>query len=621
MAVYWDPVSGTYKEGEPPARPADPSVKPGGSTAVYDRGNRDPRQWGGYGRATGADGRPIVGTSQGEKDVARYRGMASAQQSAPTIDQTRSNETRGVQDRALEYLGAAAQGQGLLSRRLGEQRMAADLAAGRSLAAGVRGGATARAATMERANQDAGGLAARSRMATDAAAAAEQAGARGAYMAGATNQRGQDLGLASSQAGLELGQRSANDQREGFYEQMGWDTANTQLETGLGVSRSDQAAGAASRAAAQAEIDRRAQGTQDIINASVGGAMGMTQAVAKKVGPPDDRYGMSDIKSKDKVDSIDSLKSRANDAIDTARAGMTTGPYLGSAAAGGKAGLDATIAQRVQQDMAPRYGYFDENQQPAPPDWLATYMNSKDQLTLSDDKTKLAKAWDEGHAAAIADVEKASREDAKTIKSRSEGEDYHPAYAAVRDIKRRAWDEGQKEGSVSARMAENRRRLEAQAPGLAAEQDARVAAATAPKAPPAPPPMPVAQQAPSLAAPGGYISQMLSRARTALSDERTKDSAGYRPGQLASAMRSMKPSVYEYKPEYAGRAGQEQGEKNVGPMANNMERDPVASVAIERQPDGMLAIDKDKALKLTMGSLADLQMQIDQLKKRKGAAA
>lgn len=626
MATYWDPVSGTYKEGEPPTRPDDPSVKPGGSTNVYDRGAADPRQWGGYGRAIGADGRSLVGTSGGEKDVARYRQMGAARDAAPVIDQTRSNETRGIQDRALGYLGSAAMGQGLLSRRLGEQRLAADLNAGRSLAAGVRGGAAARAATMERVNQEAGGVAARSRMATDAAAAAEQAGARGAYMSGTTNQRAQDLGLASSQAGLEIGQRTADDQREGFYEGLGWDTANAQLETGLGVSRSDQAAGAAARSTAQSAAERSAQATRDMIGTVAGGTTGLMQGAAAAASPkkPDDRYGMSDVKSKTGIDKVESLKRRAMDAIAQTKAGIDAGPYIGKSEMDDmakKRGLDDAIGKRVDDDLAPRYGYFDDNQKPTPPDWLASYMNSREQgdSMPSDDKTKLAKAWDEGHAAAIADVEKASREDPKTIKSRSEGDDYHPAYAAVRDIKRRAWDEGQKEGNVAARMAETRRRFEEQAPGQAAAQDARVAAATAPKAPAPPPPVPVAQQAPSLAAPGGYISQMLSRARTALSDERTKESSGYQPGQLASAMRSMKPSVYEYKPEYAGRAGQERGEKNVGPMANNMERDPVASVAIERQPDGMLAIDKDKALKLSLGGLADLQMQIDQLKRRKAS--
>jgi hypothetical protein len=62
---------------------------------------------------------------------------------------------------------------------------------------------------------------------------------------------------------------------------------------------------------------------------------------------------------------------------------------------------------------------------------------------------------------------------------------------------------------------------------------------------------------------------------------------------------------------------QKKGETNVGPMAQNMARDPVARTAVTKTPDGMLAIDRDKALKLTMGSLASLQTQLDSVKKGK----
>ncbi len=104
---------------------------------------------------------------------------------------------------------------------------------------------------------------------------------------------------------------------------------------------------------------------------------------------------------------------------------------------------------------------------------------------------------------------------------------------------------------------------------------------------------------------------------TATSDERAKDVQDASP--MSGAMRSMAPSVYEYKPGYAEEAGQREGEKNVGPMAQNMAADPVAGTAIVKRPDGMLAIDKDKGLKLVMGGVADLQMQLDALKKKRGA--
>lgn len=109
-----------------------------------------------------------------------------------------------------------------------------------------------------------------------------------------------------------------------------------------------------------------------------------------------------------------------------------------------------------------------------------------------------------------------------------------------------------------------------------------------------------------------------------LSDEKTKEKFGTMPDDaMADAARSMTPSPYAYKPQYVGRSGQSEGEVNVGPMANAMAKDPVASTAISKDPDtGLLMIDKDKGLKLTMGSLASMQHQIDEMKRgRRGESA
>lgn len=84
--------------------------------------------------------------------------------------------------------------------------------------------------------------------------------------------------------------------------------------------------------------------------------------------------------------------------------------------------------------------------------------------------------------------------------------------------------------------------------------------------------------------------------------------------EMAEAMRSMQARPYAYK-EGLRPPEQKPGEVNVGPMANDMAEDDVAGTAIVKDPKtNLLAIDKDKAMKVTMGSLASLQHQIDDLK-------
>lgn len=85
--------------------------------------------------------------------------------------------------------------------------------------------------------------------------------------------------------------------------------------------------------------------------------------------------------------------------------------------------------------------------------------------------------------------------------------------------------------------------------------------------------------------------------------------------QMAAAARSMQGSPYAYKPGFAEASGQRPGEVNVGPMAQNMERSPVAATAIKTDPNtGLKMIDKDKALKVQMAIAANQQKQIDELK-------
>lgn len=97
--------------------------------------------------------------------------------------------------------------------------------------------------------------------------------------------------------------------------------------------------------------------------------------------------------------------------------------------------------------------------------------------------------------------------------------------------------------------------------------------------------------------------------------------AGHIPEHaMFRAMKAMEPSLYSYKPEFKP-PEQAPGEVQAGPMANNMQRDPIAGTAIVREPKtGLLAIDKDKALKLTMGSLAVLAQDVEEMKRKKKGA-
>jgi hypothetical protein len=101
-----------------------------------------------------------------------------------------------------------------------------------------------------------------------------------------------------------------------------------------------------------------------------------------------------------------------------------------------------------------------------------------------------------------------------------------------------------------------------------------------------------------------------------LSDDRSKMSGEPKGlSHLASAARAMEGKPYAYKPQYTP-PDQQPGELNVGPMAQNLAADPVARTTVKEDPEtGLLTIDRDKALKLTMATVAAQQKQLDAMKK------
>lgn len=103
-----------------------------------------------------------------------------------------------------------------------------------------------------------------------------------------------------------------------------------------------------------------------------------------------------------------------------------------------------------------------------------------------------------------------------------------------------------------------------------------------------------------------------AKRREMLSDERTKRAAEPSTDTaLAGAARAMQGYEYAYKP---GMTPPEQrpGERNVGPMAQQMAADPVARNIVKKGPDGLLMLDTNKMVK-TLGAIsADQQRQNDE---------
>lgn len=83
---------------------------------------------------------------------------------------------------------------------------------------------------------------------------------------------------------------------------------------------------------------------------------------------------------------------------------------------------------------------------------------------------------------------------------------------------------------------------------------------------------------------------------------------------VAEANRSMVGSPYAYKDGITP-PGQAPGETNYGPMAQNLETNPVAATMVKTDPrTGLKVIDNQKALKVTMAGVADLQRQQDEMR-------
>ena len=78
------------------------------------------------------------------------------------------------------------------------------------------------------------------------------------------------------------------------------------------------------------------------------------------------------------------------------------------------------------------------------------------------------------------------------------------------------------------------------------------------------------------------------------------------------ANRRMKGAFYSYKENFTP-PEQKPGEPNYGPMAQELEKNPITSTAVKKDANGMRMVDMNKMVKAQSASIANLQEQIDEM--------
>lgn len=101
------------------------------------------------------------------------------------------------------------------------------------------------------------------------------------------------------------------------------------------------------------------------------------------------------------------------------------------------------------------------------------------------------------------------------------------------------------------------------------------------------------------------------RRRSLESDERAKMRLDN--GPLADANRKMKGEPYMYKDGHVP-MHEKPGQPHFGFMAQNLEKNPISATAVDEGPDGMKRVDRDRMLQVMASGLSDLQRQQDELR-------
>lgn len=221
------------------------------------------------------DGGETIGGSYGNRiggaddAVNRYRDLAgwTGSQTAPTIDNRLSMQSRGYQMGALGLLDQQARGNApSAAEAMAKRNTDAAINAGQSLASSVKGGAGARVAAMRNAQNMTAQTMGQGAQRAEEARANEIARATGQLASTAQGMRQSDMGQAQAQASLEAQQRALNSQDRRFFEGLGHEVNKDQLDANL----AGRSAGAAESNAATAKSQMKHNRVMDWVRTGAG---------------------------------------------------------------------------------------------------------------------------------------------------------------------------------------------------------------------------------------------------------------------------------------------------------------------------------------------------------------
>lgn len=544
---------------------------------------QDQTSWGGFAGRAPSEGNPGGLANGATRDINRYRGMGqqAAQRGAYQIDYSsaaadrqRAEAARYDQQDAMGMARAAAQGTAPSRAELLGQRMVGDsLDAQMAAAASARGGPLAQAGAMNAAAAQAAQQQQRGVNDIAALRADEMARAREAYAGQAAGIRQQDYAgaqqaaqMAQAQAQSEWQQRQMNQQAQMGYEQMGNDVNRAQQQGALERYRID--ADVAERTN-QRNYERQQKSDDrwfSAIGSAVGGVAGFLSDGRTKDVMPSGVMGYEDgarigadglgYVERPESRSVVPEKYRAMQAHSEAAAGGDDGGSRRGKRGGSKAGgvdLDKAAAE-LERSTRQEWG------------------------------ARLAQG------PAIRRVAEGTPENGYTTQLTEGGEQ-----AFQRWHQRTApWDSGH-DYDLRGAFAD----------GI--DRDGRGH-------------LPDTYKKPN----HETFSDESTYAKHAPDEAGSWDGERYKPkgppawlrqevrgrDPMAEANRAMDPEVYRYKPG----TGEDPSAVHVGPIAQRMAADPVASTAIRRLPDGTLAVDGAGADRLALAGNAANQRQIDELR-------